>query len=482
VEWLFLLYHVVIILAIIHVILDCRQPAKTVAWTLMIYFVPVAGLLAYLLVGVNIRRERYVSRRSMDQLSRRQMDAFLEQLEQKGPAGTRHEPPLDLPEAQDTLINFFARQDGALPFRSHDVEFYRDGYEFFPSLLHYIAQARHHIHIDMYIVQDDALGLLLGDALIAKAQEGVEVRLVYDDVGSWKTSERYFERLRMAGIEVSAFMPVRFPIFARKVNYRNHRKIIVIDGQTAFIGGMNFATRYVKGRTQPWRDTMMRVSGPAAYSLQRAFFIDWYFVDRTLITHKRYYPSFHLKGPQPPILTQTVMHSPNAQQPMIQMGLMRIIMSARTYVYIQSPYFLPTEPVLTALKYAAGGGVDVRLMVPLHSDAPFTDWSSRAYLRQAAEAGVQVELYRSGFLHSKLLVADDEVCTVGSTNMDFRSLENNFEANTFIYNKVVARRLRNLFLQDERHAVLLARIRRRMKPSIWVRLLESVTRIIAPLL
>jgi cardiolipin synthase len=362
------------------------------------------------------------------------------------------------------------------------VEFYHDGYEFFPALLHHIAQARHHIHIDMYIVEDDALGLLLGDALIAKSRQGVEVRLIYDDVGSWKTKEHFFERLRMAGIEVSAFMPVRFPIFARKVNYRNHRKIIVIDGQTAFIGGMNFAMRYVKGRTQPWRDTMMRVSGPAAYSLQRAFFIDWYFVDRTLITHKRYYPSFPASKTQHPILTQTVMHGPNAPQPMIQMGLMRIIMSARRYVYIQSPYFLPTEPILTALKFAAGGGVDVRLMVPLHSDAPFTDWSSRAYLRQAAEAGVQVELYRSGFLHSKMLVADDEVCTLGSTNMDFRSLENNFEANTFIYSKEVAQRLRGIFLQDEQHTVLLARIRRRMKPTLGMRLLESLTRIISPLL
>ena len=475
-EWLFAIYNIVAACAMLHVLLDCRQPAKTVAWILIIYVVPVAGLLAYALVGINTRRKHVISRHSLDQLSRRQMDAFLEQQ-----AGRQQ---MELPGQYEALINFFARQDGALPLASREVEVYSSGYDFFPALLRHIANARHHIHIDMYIVEDDALGRLLSDALIARARQGVEIRLIYDDVGSWKTSRHFFERLRMEGIEVCAFMPVRFPIFARNVNYRNHRKLIVIDGQTAFIGGMNFALRYVKGRSQPWRDTMLRVSGPAALTIQRTFFIDWYFVDSTLINHKRYYPSATVADQTTTngIIAQTVMHNPTSPMPVIEMGLLRVIMSARHYIYIQTPYFLPTEPILTALTYAAGAGVDVRLMVPLRSDAPFTDWASRAYLRQAAQAGVQVELYRGGFIHSKLLVADDDLCTIGSSNIDFRSLGNNFEANTFIYNNVVARQIRQMYVHDEQKSVQLARIRSRMRPSFGVRFLESVARLLAPLL
>ena len=476
-EWIFAIYNVLAIVAMLHVLLDCRQPAKTVAWILVIYVVPVAGLLAYVLVGLNTRRKQIISRRSLDQLSRRQMDAFLEQQ-----AGRQQ---IELPTRHESLINFFARQDGALPMPSRDVQVYSSGYEFFPALLHHIAQARHHIHIDMYIVEDDALGRLLSDALIARSRQGVEVRLIYDDVGSWNTSRHFFERLRMEGIEVCAFMPVRLPVFTRSVNYRNHRKLIVIDGQTAFVGGMNFALRYVKGRTQPWRDTMLRLTGAAAMTVQRAFFIDWYFVDNTLINHKRYYPSV-AEGSQPAsaavILAQTVMHNPTSPMPVIEMGLLRVIMSARQYVYIQTPYFIPTESILSALTYAAAAGVDVRLMVPLSSDAPFTDWASRSYLRQVAQAGVQVELYRGGFLHSKLLVADDDVCTIGSSNIDFRSLGNNFELNTFIYDREVALQVRQLYLRDEQQSVFLARIRPRMRPRFAVRFIESVARLLAPLL
>ena len=276
---------VIVIAAIIHVVMDNRQPAKTLAWAMVIYFFPVVGIVAYLVLGVNTRRERMVSQRSMDQLTKRSMLEFVEQRD------------LLLPEAHKPVIDLFVNQSFSLPFNNNKVDVLCDGYAFFPSLLRDIASARSHIHIDIYIFEDDAVGRLVSDALIAKAREGVEVRVVYDDVGCWGVKNRFFERMRVEGIEVVPFLPVRFPTFARKVNYRNHRKIIVIDGRVGYIGGMNIALRYVKGRAgRGWRDTMMRIEGLGVYSLQRAFLIDWYFVDRTLLSDRKYYPPFDLRS------------------------------------------------------------------------------------------------------------------------------------------------------------------------------------------
>jgi len=466
---LFSLYYVLAILAVVHVVMDNRQPAKTMAWALLIWFIPVAGIILYLFFGVNTRKERFISQRSLDELSKRSM---LEFVEQKG---------LRLPEEYRSLIDLFVNENFSLPFRNSEFQVYTDGYAFFQALLSAIAKASDHIHIDMYIFADDALGRLLADALVDKARQGVEVRLVYDDVGCWNVSHDFFERMRDEGIEVMPFLPVRFPSFTSKVNYRNHRKLIVIDGLTGFVGGMNIALRYVKGTAgQPWRDTMVRVTGSGVYGLQRAFLVDWYFCDRTLISNRKYYPPSAISGGD--TLVQTVTGGPVTPYPEIMQGYVRIILSARKYVYLETPYFLPTEPVLFALKTAAAAGVDVRLLVPLRSDARLVEWASRSYLREAVEAGIRVSLYQAGFLHSKLLVCDDNIMTCGSTNVDFRSFENNFESNMFFYGEEMAVRMRRVFLDDERQSVLLGDVPGRMSPPFVVRLWESLVRMMSPLM
>ena len=470
---LFILYQLIVILTVIHVVMDNRQPAKTMAWILVIWFVPVAGIVFYLFFGVNTRKEKHVSQRSLDQLTKRSMLEFVEQRD------------LHLPEAHKATIDLFVNEDLSLPFKDNAIRIFRNGYEFFPALLHEIAEARDHIHIDMYIFEDDALGLLISDALIAKSRQGVEVRVIYDDVGCWSVSHRFFERMREEGVEVVPFLPVRFPSFTSKVNYRNHRKLIIIDGRTGFIGGMNIALRYVKGtKTQPWRDTMIQVSGSGVYSLQRSFLVDWYFVDRTLISSRKYYPpvdaeALHLSND---CILQTITSGPVTPYPEIMQGYVRLILSAKRYVYIQTPYFLPTEPVLFALKTAALGGVDVRVMVPLRSDARFVEWSSRSYLREVIDAGVRVSFYQKGFLHAKMMVCDDQICSCGSANVDFRSFENNFEANAFIYDEGVAGEMRDIFLDDERYTVLFTDIPKRVHPTFLKRLGESVARMLSPLM
>jgi cardiolipin synthase len=471
-----ILYWLIMTLAVVHVVMDNRQPAKTMAWVLVILFVPVVGFVLYLFFGVNTRRERMVSQRSLDQLSKRSMLGFVEQQN------------LQLPERHLPLIDLYINQNFSLPFKDNDLQLLCDGEEFFPSLFQAIGAARDHIHIDLYIIEDDPLGMLVSDMLIDKARQGVEVRLIYDDVGCWNVRHRFFERMREEGIEVVPFLPVRFPSFTSKVNYRNHRKLIIIDGRVGFIGGMNIALRYYNKGTSPWRDLMVRVEGTGVYALQRAFLIDWYFVDRTLISSRKYYPNVNVNenvndnvNARRSTLIQIVTSGPVSPYPEIMQGYVHAISSAKHTIMMETPYFLPTEPVLFALKMAALRGVDVRLIVPLRSDARFVEWASRSYLREVAEAGVRVWLYADGFLHSKFMVVDDSLCTCGSTNIDFRSFENNFESNIIIYDAAMASRFRDVFLSDQHHACQLSDVPERLHPPFLKRLLESLTRLLAPL-
>lgn len=470
-HWIYLLLYVAIMVpAIIRVLLDNRQPAKTMAWILVLAFMPFVGIIFYIFFGQNTRKERHISDRSMDQLTKRSMLEFVEQ------------ENLHLPANNKPLMNLFTNQNWAFPFKDNRVDIFTDGYEFICSLLYNIGKAQHHIHLDTYIFEDDALGYLVADALIDKAEQGVEIRVIYDDVGCWKVKDSFFERMRDAGIDVHAFMPVRFPAFTSKVNYRNHRKLCVIDGKVGFIGGMNIARRYVKGTGKsPWRDTHLRIEGGGVYALQRAFLIDWYFVDRTLITNRVYYPpvDIHINNSS---LVQVVTSSPIAPWPDIMQGYVRILLQAQKYVYMETPYFLPTEPVLFAMRTAALAGVDIRLMIPRKADAKLVEWASRSYVMEAIEAGVKVYLYMGGFNHSKLLVSDDNLCTVGSTNIDFRSFENNFEANAFFYDEEMAQRIKAIYLKDESQSILVDDVSYFVKRPFMKRLFESIVRLLSPLL
>ena len=473
VHWIFIVLYVAVIVGImLTVLMDNRQPAKTIAWVLVLLFVPVVGIVLYIFFGQNTRKMKLISGRSLDQLSKRSMLEFVEQRN------------LRMPEYFSSLVRLFTNQSLSLPFKDNAVEFYTDGYQFFPALLQAIKGATNHIHLDTYIIADDPLGRLVSDALIAKAREGVEVRLIYDDVGCWRVPERFFDRMRQAGVKVRSFMPVRFPAFTSKVNYRNHRKVCVIDGTQGFIGGMNIALRYVKGLhggTLPWRDTHMRLRGSVVYALQRAFLVDWYFVDRTLINDHRYYPPmpWHISNDS---LAQVVTSSPIAQWPDIMQGYVRILLEAKRYVYMETPYFLPTEPVMFAMRTAALAGVDVRLLIPRRSDAWLIQLASMSYVTETLEAGVKVRLYEKGFNHSKLLVADDQISTCGSTNIDFRSFENNFEANVFFYDRQTALRIKDIYMRDEDCSINFSEARELHHRPYLHRFVESLLRLLSPLL
>ena len=464
-----LVYLIVTIVVTMRVVMDNRQPVKTMAWVLVLLFVPGVGIFLYFFFGQNTRKEKLISQKSIDQLTKRSMLEFIGQ------------PNLRFPKSHKGVIQLFLNQNMAFPFKGNEVSIYTDGYQFIPALLAEIHQAKESIHLETYIIGDDPVGRLISEALIAKAHEGVEVRVIYDDVGCWRVRNRFFERLKEEEIEVRSFLPVRFPEFTSKVNYRNHRKLCVIDGRVGFIGGMNLALRYVKGeKGKAWRDTHLKIRGGAVYGLQRTFLMDWFFVDRTLITSRKYYPPID-ENIQNNCIAQIVTCSPVSPWPDIMQGYVRIINEAKRYVYMETPYFLPTEPVLFAMQTAALAGVDVRLMIPRKTDSHFLNWASRTYVYDVINSGVKIYLYEKGFLHSKLLICDDSLSTCGSTNIDFRSFENNLEVNAFFYDEGMALRLKSVFMNDMKNCFLLNSVPNQKRPFVF-RMWESIVRVISPLL
>lgn len=462
-----IIYFGAIIGTIIVIILDNRSPVKTLAWVLVLMFLPIVGLVFYFFFGRSTRREKIISRRSYNRLLKKPMAEYLAQ------------DLSEVPFQHEQLIHFFWQTNESLPFTGNYIETYTNGYSKIQALLREIYKAKEHIHLQYYIFQNDAIGRIIRDALIDKAREGVEIRVIYDDVGAWEVPNVFFEEMRDAGIEVRSFLKVRFPLFTSRVNYRNHRKIVVIDGVTGFIGGMNLAERYVVGFPWGnWRDTHILIKGKAVHGLQTSFLLDWYFVDRTLVTSSKYFPRIESFGGS---LIQIVTSEPVGAWHEIMQGLTIAITNARKYVYIQTPYFLPTETVLVAMQSAALAGVDVRLMMPKRSDSILTNLGSRSYLADILQAGVKVFFYKKGFLHSKLMVCDDSLCTVGSTNIDFRSFEHNFEVNAFIYDEESAIMIKEIFLQDQRDCVQIS-LKRWNKRPLYQKAIESVVRLIAPLL
>ena len=444
-----------------------RQPVKTMAWLLVLGFLPIVGVILFFFFGRDVRKKKYINKHSLDLMDRQVMSM---QVEKGG---------IVLREPHAELIRLFENQNMALPLGDNHVDVYTDGYEFFPALLKAVKEAREHIHLVTYIFDDDALGKLVADALIDKVKEGVKVRVIYDDVGCWKVKDKFFKLMRNNGVEVFPFMPVYFPSMTSKVNYRNHRKICIVDGKVGFIGGMNIALRYVKGGDQPWRDTHLRVEGKAVYGLQTAFLTDWYFVTQKHITGDEFYPNINPR--KDGCLMQIVTSDPTTQWPELMQGYVRILLEAREYVYIETPYFLPTEPVSFALSTCALAGVDVRVIIPKKGDSKMVQMASRSFIEDMLEAGVKFYLYESGFNHSKLMICDDNLCTCGSCNVDFRSFENNFEANAFIYDTKTVAAVKQVFLNDLEHCQILDS-ERFLNRSFHIKLWESVLRLFSPLL
>lgn len=460
-------YCIVALMVMVRVVLNNRDAVKTLAWILVLLFLPVLGLLLYFFFGRDTRKERMIGRR------------MLTQIQQRRQLNDDADNQADVPQGYEPLVNYLRNSSSACLVGASDVCVFRSTKEFAKALYDEIDAAKEHIHIQFYIIEDDGFGVLLREHLMAKAREGVEVRVIYDSVGCWKVGKEFFETMRCAGVYVESFMKVRFPLLTNRVNYRNHRKVVVIDGKVGFVGGCNVADRYLKGvEWGDWRDTMMMLRGMAVHGLQSSFLVDWYFANRTLVCGKRYFPQLPSGNEA---LVQVVQSNPVGEVRSAMVGMIKALSMARNYVYLQTPYFMPGGAFLLALKSAAMSGADVRLMIPERSDNRVMDYASRSYLVDIMKAGVKVYLYNQGFLHSKTMVCDDNLSSVGSMNLDFRSFYYNFEVSAFVYSRKVAGALKEKFLDEAKccRQLSLSAFRKR---SFKERCLESVARLLSPLL
>jgi cardiolipin synthase len=351
----------------------------------------------------------------------------------------------------------------------------------FEHIISELEKAQKHIHLEYYIIDDDRIGNEIRRILIRKAVEGLEVRVIYDDIGCWSLSDEFIFSLKYAGVQMFPFMPVRFPYLTNKINYRNHRKIIVVDGKVGFVGGLNIADRYISGSEElgPWRDTHLKIEGEAVYSLQSVFLLDWYFVSkRNIHAQNQYFPPVEITDQH---LMQIVASGPDSDWASIMQTFVSAIATAKSYIYISTPYFLPNESILTALRTANLSGVDVRLLLPEQPDSRLIAWSSFSYIGQLLDAGIKVYLYRKGFTHSKLMIVDDTFCSIGTANMDIRSFDQNFEVNALIYDQRLTIAMRNIFMNDIKDLKYIT-INDWEKRPRWIVFCESVARLFSPLL
>ena len=465
---LYLVYMAAAIVTAVTIVLNNRTPVKTIAWVLVILTIPFFGLLIYFIFGRDNRRRRLIGRKFLTQIQKRALHTYI-----------RSNETLTIPDEYIRIVKFFENVADAYPVNKNRIEIINEGNTFLIRLLQEIAKAKDHIHLQFYIFADDAAGRIVRDALIDKARQGVEIRILYDDVGCWSVDSTFFEEMRCEGIYVRSFMKVRMPMFTSRLNYRNHRKLIIIDGKKGFIGGMNIADRYITGgKWRKWRDIMLLTEGEVVYGMQTSFLVDWYFADRSMVSGSRYYPETPLS---PGALSQVVMSNPIGDWREMLQGMSLVISNCKEYLYIQTPYFMPSENVLAAIINLALSGVDVRIMVPEQSDNIITEYASRSFLADVMYAGAKVYLYRNGFMHSKMLVCDNSLCSVGSANIDFRSFECNFEINTFVYDKKTAMEMKDIFVKDMRSCRQFT-YREYRDSRLFKRVADSIARLFAPIL
>jgi len=431
------LYAYTVISTISVLLLENRNPSKSLSWMLVLLFIPVVGMFFYLLLGQDYRKKKIISKKSIRSVIDRPVASF------------------EIDKLQTTLMNvnqlnlikMLYKNSEAAGYANNNITVLSDGESTFNAVFEEIKNAKDHIHIEFFIFDDDKISNRLRELLIQKAREGVRVRMIFDYWGSFDLSKKYLRSLREGGVFVRPFLPFRWRISrSSKINFRNHRKLIIVDGSIGFTGGLNIADRYVFGNSLgKWRDTFVRMEGSVVHGLQLLFMVDWFFVDRKLIEGPEYFPEPKKYGQN---MVQLVNSGPDSDWEAIMQGIASAISSATKYIYIHSPYFMPTEVISTCMQMAALSGVDVRLMIPVRSDSRLSDASTNSYLGQAMEAGVRVYRYTNGFLHSKAIVIDDFISIVGSCNLDERSFVQNFEANAFIYDTTTAMKLKELFLQD----------------------------------
>ena len=468
---IFSAYLFLIITSIITVLTDGkRNPVRTISWILVISLLPYVGIFFYVLFGRSYHRQRRISNRIKKRIKNRTRKQAIHQVDlSKYP----------IVEKNLKLSTLIGKTSELGVYGNNEIDIFTEGEKLLARMLEDISKAKDHIHAEYFIIETDETGNTFKEALIKKAQEGVDVRVIYDDLGSWKLKRSTIRDMKRAGIKIQSFFKIRFPYFTSKINYRNHRKILVIDGTIGYLGGFNIADRYTKGlEWGVWRDTHLRIEGDAVSGIQHTFIYDWLYITKRLHTNKRFFPQTTVTTPT---AVQIGISGPDMHWESIMQAYCLAISNAKKYIYIQTPYFLPNESIMNAIQSAALSGVEVKLMIPYRSDEKMSYEASMSYMGSILKAGVEVYQYTKGFIHSKTLVIDDEIAIIGSANIDLRSFEQNFEVSAFIYNEQHSKHLKELFMSDMKVSKKLSYFKWSNRPR-HRKIIQALARLLSPIL
>lgn len=471
-------FYINIILGIAIVFFQRRDPTSVWAWLLLLYFIPILGFFLYLVIGHDYRKSRMFRIKEVED----EINAAIKKQENTIFNNEFHITDERVRNYQD-LVLFNLETSGAIYSENNSVRVFTDGNEKFDALIEEMKNARKYIHVQYYIMSKGELLDRILTVLENKAAQGVEVRVLYDGMGGRNLSRKNIKRMKQAGIKVGEFFPAFLGRFQLRFNYRNHRKIVVIDGKKAFVGGFNIGDEYI-GKVKKfgyWRDTHLEVTGDAVNDLHIRFLLDWnYAVKENLFRFEKYFKTkSYVKANK--LGMQIISSGPDSKRQEIRDNYLRLINKARERIYIQTPYFIPDEPVFTALKIAALSGVDVRVMIPCKPDHPFVYWATYSYAGDLLESGARCYCYDEGFLHAKGMVVDGLVSCYGTANMDMRSFALNFEVNAVIYDPEVSWQLEKAFLDDLTKCTEMTKYNYDRR-NLTIRIKEQVSRLLAPLM
>lgn len=459
-------YILIALIMVISLLLNGVRPSKTLAWLLAIFTIPVAGGLLYILFGRNRRKSKMFSLKN-----------------QFGPIN-KLEHVTCHPEISGNKqkITFLINKTSKCPVTCYNnLDLLKDGKNTFESIFHALEEAKEHIHLQYYIFEDGLLADKLLEVFERKIAEDVTIRLLYDGIGSYSLSKKYLRKLKKIGVETAQFLPFKFGRFLSALNYRNHRKIIVIDNKIGFTGGINISDKYLKGDPAlgKWHDTHLKIEGEAVDFLNRTFMTDWYLASGNKVdfsTFKVY------RAPKIGTSLQIVPSGPDDDFDVMEQVYFSIINSAEKYLYIVNPYIIPNHAILQALMTAALSGVDVRILMSTSTDIKLVDWCVRAYFESYLKAGIKIYLYDDGFLHSKVMMCDDEIASIGTANLDNRSLQQNYEAQVFVYDSVLCQQMKSDFLKDCEKSIILEDYEK-YKERPWIKkLIEGFAKLLSPVL
>jgi cardiolipin synthase len=465
-------------MAIIVIFKERRDVGSSWAWLLVLFFIPILGFVLYLLLGQNLSRKRLFQ---WDDIKKTGFEEVLE-TQTTTLRANKFKFLNQVTSNNRDLIYMHLIKNQAILTEDNAVKIFTDGKEKFDQLFTDIKNAKEYIHIQYYIIKNDNLGKKLIEELTKKAKEGVKIRVLYDELGSRGLPKRLFKDFRAAGGLVEVFFPSKFRFINLRMNYRNHRKLVIIDGKIGYVGGFNVGDEYLglNEKFGYWRDTHLRIQGMAVYALQIRFILDWN--QASDVNDVYYVPNlFPENVSHGAVGIQIVTSGPDSELEQIKNGYIKMIMSAKKNIYIQTPYFIPDSSLLDTLRIACLSGIEVNIMIPNKPDHLFVYWATLSHIGDLLKVGANVYIYNNGFVHAKTLVVDEEVSSVGTANIDYRSFKLNFEVNAFLYDEGISKKLTKIFKEDMLVSKLLT-FEEYQKRSLEVRLKESVSRLLSPIL